>query len=340
MKSINYRIFIFQLIAAIRIIFIHTDFQVGGYYFDALGRYGVLFFFIVSSFFYCQHLEKEHYNYKATLKRCLRLLIIEAIVLVIYIGGSLIYNIAAETNPALFSHFSIDNVIDYFTNHCSNLSFLWFINSLILCYLVFPLLWKIKYLHKKESIWVPLLVLFLCYIFRFFAGKYNFGIFSYYQSTRNFLLLGLPAFLLGQWIYEHKDSFVIYQKLSYKWFYFAIIGLLGLSVLEAFGHEQFGTRENEYYLSSIALAMLFLMYGLKSPHTVIGKGVAKVAGREIVVFVYLFHVLFMDIYSVLNVYGYMSAVKIVLTVLSLAIISIIYHQIKFLIIKKKASELA
>lgn len=335
MKAINYRLFLYQLIFASLVIFVHISFDTHDYLFDSIGRATVLLFFMVSSFFYCQHLEKEDYRYKSTLFRCLRLIIIEAIVFVIYFGISLIYNAINKTNPPLFSEFSFANIDNYFNKYCPKLSFMWFFHSLILCYLTFPLIYKIKFFHKKNSVWIAVAVLVCAYIFRFFAGKYDLGFFSYYESTRNFIITGTPCFLIGLYVYEHKDEINIYKNLSHPLFAALVIFLFGTTMLEAYVFNILGSSVNEFYLSSIALALIVFMHGVKYPVSKTGEFLYKFTGKEGITFIYAFHRMLI-VYYPFN--GALVPIKIILIVLSLLVAATIYHQIKIRVIKKKASQ--
>lgn len=287
----NYRLYLFELLFALLLIFVHTNFPVGEFYFDSLGRTTVIFFFMLSSYFYTKRLNKDDFTYKSTFKRCIRLLLMAGVTIVIYCAILIPINWSTLGTPKLFSEaFNWENFQVFWNKYIPKLSFLWFIIALILCYLLYPLIYKIKWFKEnKYSIFVPIAILVSAYIYRIFCNHYDWGFFSTYQVTRNFLITGLPCFLIGSYIYHHESQF---KKINTKVFWLLFILLIGTSMLEAIYHEATSNKPNEFYLSSIALAVLVLIYCIQKPDTKFGEFCYHYLGSTGSTFIYLFHMLF------------------------------------------------
>lgn len=287
----NYRLYLFEILFALLVIFAHTNFPSGELYFDSLGRVTVIFFFLVSSYFYTKTLNKENYTYKSTLKRCLRLLIIAGITIAFYCAILIPINWSYLGTPKLISEaFNWENFLIFWNSYIPKLSFLWFIIALILCYLLYPLIYKIKWFKEnKYSIFVPIAILVSAYIYRIFCNQYNWGFFSTYQVTRNFLITGLPCFLIGSYIYHHEYQF---KKINTYVFWLLFILLIGTSMLEAIYHEATSNKPNEFYLSGIALSVLVLIYCIQKPDARFGECCYHYLGSTGPTFIYLFHMLF------------------------------------------------
>ena len=292
----NYRLYLFELLFALLVIFAHTNFPSGELYFDSLGRVTVIFFFTLSSYFYTKRLNKDDFSYKSTIKRCFRLLLIAGAVIVIYCSILIPVNWSNLGTPKIITEgFNWNNFQEFWKFYIPKLSFLWFIIALIICYLLYPLVYKIKWFKEnKYSIFIPVAILVSAYIYRIFCNHYDWGFFSIYQITRNFLITGLPCFLIGSYIYHHESQF---KKINTLVFWLLFILLIGTSMLEAIYHEATSNKPNEFYLSSIVLAMLVLIYCIQKPDTKFGEFCYHYLGSTGPTFIYLFHMLFVPLVS-------------------------------------------
>jgi len=336
MKAINFRLYLYELIFAALLLFVHTRIDIGDIYFDSLGRATVVFFFIFSAYFYCRFINKEGYSYKKTLFKCLRLLIIFAITITIYYFIYLPIRINDLGRPALFDSFTFDNLISFFSTYYPVSEFLWFILSLIGCYLLFPFINKIKFIHHKKAIILPISILLAVYVFRIFAGKYSLVVgnysFSNYQLTRNAIFTGLPCFLIGSYIY---DNLMDIKKIPSKIFYPVLIALFVTQILEAYLHNLIGTRKNEFYISSLAIATLVTIYSLQNGTSPIGERLFKVIGPHGPSLIYLTHILFLELYERTITFKHSFLLIIPLTILSTLILTVAINQIALIINKRK-----
>ena len=296
----NYRLYIFEFVFALLIIFAHTNFPSGELYFDSFGRITVLFFFILSGYFYTKNLNKEDFTYKSTLKRCLRLLLMLVITAAIYCAVFIPINWSKLGTPPLFSEaFTWDNIVSFYKTYIPRITFLWFIVALILCYLLYPLIYKIKWFkNNKYSFIVPLIILLSAYIYRIFCNQYDWGFFSSYQVTRNFLITGIPCFLIGSYIYHHESRM---KTISRPVFYLTTICLLGTMMLEVYLHVVTSNFPNEFYISSLTIAIISFIYCLQHSESKAGEVIYSLIGSTGPTFIYLFHRFFVfllvDLYS-------------------------------------------
>ncbi len=329
----NYRLYLFELLFALLVIFAHTNFPAGELYFDSFGRVTVLFFFMLSSYFYTRTLNKESHTYKSTLKRCLRLLIIAGITIAFYCVILIPVNWANLGTPKLFSEsFNWPNFLEFWNKYIPKLSFLWFIIALILCYLIYPFIYKIKWFKEnKYSIFVPIVILVCAYIYRIFCNQYNWGFFSTYQVTRNFLITGLPCFLIGSYIYHHESQF---KKINTPAFWLIFIALIGTTLLEVIYHEATSNKPNEFYLSSIALAVLVLIYCIQKPDTKLGECCYHYLGSTGPTFIYLFHLFFVMCFGALYKINWGVFLIIVLADTCTLLLGLIYNLFKVKVFKR------
>ena len=311
----------------------HTNFPVGEFYFDSLGRVTVIFFFLVSSYFYTKRLNRDDFTYKSAFKRCIRLLLMAGVTIVIYCAILIPINWSYLGTPKLISEaFNWENFQVFWNKYIPKLSFLWFIIALILCYLIYPLIYKIKWFKEnKYSIFVPVAILISAYIYRIFCNHYDWGFFSTYQVTRNFLITGLPCFLIGSYIYHHESQF---KKINTLVFWLLFILLIGTSMLEAIYHDATSNKPNEFYLSSIVLTVLVLIYCIQKPDTKFGEICYHYLGSTGPTFIYLFHMLFVALAGYLYNINWGVFLIILIADTCALLLGLIYNLFKVKIFKR------
>ena len=160
---------------------------------------------------------------------------------------------------------------------------------------------------------------------------YDWGFFSRYEVTRNFLFTGLPCFLIGSYIYHHESNF---NKISTNSFYLALALLIGLTMLEAFMHETIGTGCNEFYLSSIGIAVLTFIYCIQNPEFKFGALLYKLLGSTGPTIVYLYHMLFVSLLYPLYQINWGVLLIVVLANMCALTLGLIYNYIKRQVAKK------
>lgn len=297
-KKINFNLYFHEFVFAFLVILVHVTFPSGNTVLDSIGRTTVFFFFIFSSYFYTRSLNKENYKYTDSIKRSLRLFIIAGITFVVYFLLSLPLNIYLKGAPLLFSEFNMSNLVTFFVDFTPRTTFLWFMISLAICYLIFPLIYKFKLLFKgKFAFLVPVFILIAVYILRIISAvvfKKYLGFELQDEITRNSLFTGLPCFLLGGFIHDHYSRI---KKVNSFPFVLMFVLLLGTSTLEAYIHKNINGSSHEFYLSSIVLAVLSVIFCLQNNHSFIGEKLHYLFGKSGPMFVYLSHVFFIDFFD-------------------------------------------
>ena len=330
----NYRLYLFELIFALLIVFVHTNFPQGEMYFDSLGRMTVIFFFVLSGYFYTKALNKEDFTYKSTIKRCLRLFLMMVSIVIVYFAVFLPLRWSEYGTPKLFLEpFNWDNFWVFLKSYVPKHSFLWFIVSLILCYLFYPLVYKIKWFKEnKFSFIVPLIILISAYVYRIFCNQYDWGFFSSYQITRNFIITGIPCFLIGSYVYHHEGDM---KRISRPVFYISIVCLLGVMMAEAYLHIVTSNKPNEFYISSLAIAILSFIYCVQNPVSKPGEFFYRYLGATGPTIVYLYHYFFLLLLKKLYDINWGVFLIILIADTSALLLGLVYNLFKVKILKKE-----
>ena len=328
-KRINYTLFLFQFITTLFIIFIHAPLPYYGYLTDSLGRATVIFYFIVSAYFYYFTINREDYTYKVTIKKCLRLLLIACCAYLAYaIIMVFIKSHELGEYPSFFTNPTFDNLTQLFSVYIRNIFFLWFIFSLIICYLLMPLINKWKFIHSKYVIIIPIVMLSFAYIFRIIAIYYHFpDPFGRYESTRNFFFTGLPCFLLSFYLKEHIIDQNKLHNIKTSTLLILILVLVATTLLEAFIHDYFFHFCNEFYISSVLLSILLFIYGAYHPNNKAGQMIEKLFSFRVTTIYYLMHVIILVSFSFMCTKPWLEYIRIIATIAICLTISVMYNLI-------------
>lgn len=192
-KNINYSMNVAKCLGIFAVICIHcTLFKFGrkGLVIDALSRFAVPLFFVISGYFsFYPNLERSLDKYKTRAYRLIKLLISSMILYFIFYVfviryHSFYYSIYSITLGQIFNAL-IFNAYTYGPH-------LWFIGSLIYCYIFYYILGRFKFDYRKLYVLVPILLVSCLMLGEFaaFIGFKHIPI-TYY---RNFLFMGLPFF--------------------------------------------------------------------------------------------------------------------------------------------------
>ena len=329
-KRINYTLFLFQFITTLTIIFIHAPLPHYGYLFDSLGRATVIFYFIVSAYFYYFTINKEDYTYKVTIKKCLRLFIIASCSYIVY-AIIMIFIKSHELGkyPSFFTNPSFDNIGELFSTYIRNIFFLWFVFALIVCYLLMPLINKWKFIHSKYAIIIPIVMLLGAYIFRIIATHYQFpDPFGRYESTRNFFFTGLPCFVLAFYLKEHVLDQNKLSNIKTPIFIILVILLVATTLLEAFLHDYFFHFCNEFYVSSVLLSVLLFIYGAYHPENKAGQLIEKAFSFRVMTIYYLTHVIILVAFSFMCTKPWLEYIRILVVISICLLLSVIYNLLR------------
>lgn len=290
----NHMMYSLKGISALAVVLIHITFPGEvGIIIKALARIAVPIFFMVSGYFsyFTTDIDLKP-KIKHRIYKNIKLVTITSmvyflwnIVLLKFNTTNIIHYLKTE-----FSAFNILRLI--LTNNSLFSVHLWFIFALIYCYIV--LLFVNKYnLYKYAYYSIPV---FLAIHISLGEGLSMFGIVFPDSLVRNWLLMGLPFFMLGNLFHKNKERVcVISTKIIIS---FIIIGSL-LSMLSGV----FIGVEN-MYLGSIFISVSLIISAIKYPELLKGKYIEKI-GYKYSSFIYLYHLLFAGIF-----YNIASNIKI------------------------------
>ena len=201
----NYTMDMLKAIFAFAVILVHFPYPgTIGTIFSTIGVSGVIFFFLISGYYaYDEDDSKASSN---IMRRFKRNLIITLTVILIYALFTIIESLISGEfngfidnfkNPWLFPRILL--LGDFSFIHCDAI---WFMNNLLISYLVLYLLHKFK-ITKYAYYILPILILARIGV-EIYVNTYD----KDWHLTSFFLTSGLPIMLLGHFIGSHKNLFL------------------------------------------------------------------------------------------------------------------------------------
>lgn len=243
---------IIKLFASYMVVLIHFFFRDGlGGFMDALARFAVPLFFIISGF----------YSYKISLNK-IKSRIKNIAVLTLF--ATLVYT--AFNVAALFASNNVSMISTYFEKYLDpkalvhlfvfniplSSEHLWFLFALIYVYIVFYITTK----YKISDTWVlGTSVLFL--LAHILAGEVALAIGIDFPAfiVRNFLFMGIPFFGFGLIAKKYEEKLLKAPN-------FIIWAMLLLGVLETYFSRK-GIGKNELYIGSVLICFSIIVFFIK-----------------------------------------------------------------------------
>lgn len=274
-----------KLVAAVFVVFLHVPFpEVFGSVIRCLSRMAVPLFFAISGWF---SFRVEGARLR---KRVVHLWKLEGLGILIYggyrcfialyLGGSWQDCWQAVTFPGeKILRWLVLNV-DPYSGH------LWYLSAAAMCYLV---LWAYTKLRRKRPVsYRPLYLLgavLLCAHFAMGEFARFTGIWVDYRVYRSGAFLGLPMFLMGLFLREHREK--LQQKLRFReaWL---ILGGVALSIL-----EWLSLGGAELYLGTVLAVAAMLLYFDRHPMS--HRDMAPLGRMSTTI--YLLHLMVLQIYQ-------------------------------------------
>lgn len=284
-KERNYYLDYFKGIACIAVVFFHV--KMPHYYVDgiiqSMFRWAIPLFFMISGF-YCVVREEDDIRQKMMPK-------IKHIFLINAIGCA--YYFVFQLMIALFgnSHGSMQDLLDRFgmmfngktmfewlvLNQDPFINIMWFTSALLYCYV---LMWAIAKWNLYQVCYrlIPVLI-----IIHLVLGNVLclFGIDTNLVIYRNFVLFGMPFFMLGHLFRQKKEW--LKEKVSVRLCYGLILGGMVLSVVE----WSLFTRQ-EMFVGSILTVIGIFVLTLHRPECG-KKSLLTVIGQKYSLFIYITH---------------------------------------------------
>ena len=290
---------LFKLFASYMVLFIHVPFHGEfGVTIDALARFAVPFFFLVSGF----------YSYQITCEKIKKRI---ANILILFIPAIICYNIFEIAKLMLWNKDGLVVFFDRFTdlstfinflifnNVYANFGHLWYLLAILYVYLIFYFVTKF---HVKDKVIfiISFLLLFLHIILG--EGLSIVGIKIPFLVVRNFALMGIPFFALGLFVkkYEHK-----FQNIpGYIILVSAIIGILTSIISRRF------MGENELHIGSLFILFAIVCTFIKYKDVKYPSFVTALEGCS--TYIYIFHIIIATVvlmlYSILGIDIYSSRI--------------------------------
>ena len=278
-KNRNMSLDVLKLIASYVVVFIHFKFSgLTGDIVDALARFAVPVFFMVSGYFaYSNSTEKII----SKMKNIIKIYFWGAVIYICFYGILTLYDIGIKGamwygisyfNPVIVVKFIVFNV-PRSSEH------LWFLVALIYVYGLhyFIAKWKIK-----ESIYLWIGVVLLAIHLLLGVGLSSIGIVIPICVIRNFLFMGYPFYCIGMLIRKNED--LVHKKITYK----RAMILILIGVIETV-ISYFISGKNELFVGSVLVAVSLLVISLKAKDIQINELVSMVARTSSGI--YLIHIM-------------------------------------------------
>ena len=296
----NKSVYTLEGLACICVIFIHCKFPNElGRIIDFFSRFAVPVFFIISGYFtYSANIEKLKNKSMKLLKMLILCIFIYFIIL--HIQEFLInehYNFF-EINKKIFN---IKNLITFIVLNRTSaiIPHLWFIAALIYCY-IFRIMTMNKKLEKTYK-YIPFLLV-INYIIAILSNIITNG-----ESTnaiiRNWLMMGLPFYIIGFYIRKNKDKYINIKNIK-----LIIIAILGLGIIMI---ERIMINQLKYelfldlYIGNIVFTISIFILAINNPNLFNCKFLSKI-GEKYSLYIYLIHYAIIRIINVIEIKGKIS----------------------------------
>lgn len=253
-KSLN----ILKCLSAFAVICIHCSLQSSGrvgIIIDALIRFAVPVFFLISGYY--SYFTNNNVSLQKYKKRAIRLIVLIIVSNLTYFIFDIITGKAALTGEDLIKKLDVKSIFNFLILNVSLTSgHLWFLNSLLYCYIIYIIMSKLEIDHKKLYKYIPILL-----IANIMIGEvlYTMRIYTLSMYYRNFLFTGLPFFTLGYLIHDKQEK--INNKISNKMILITIIFSCVLIVI-----ERLSTGKIELFIGTIFLSISLFVWSILNPN--------------------------------------------------------------------------
>ena len=279
-KNINISLNVIKCLAIFAVVCMHCPFfplETKQYIIsDSLMRFSIPIFFLVSGYFsFFNNTEKSLNKYKT---RIIRLIKIYALAIFVYLIFNLITNKLVDFN-------SLNNIFDLLFNfivfNIPPVGFnLWFIGSLLYCYIIFYLIKKFSINIKVIYYYVPVL-LAICLIMGEFSQY--FGIIYPVQYYRNFLFFAMPFFILGYYIHDNEKKIIsLFSNMIL--IILIIIGCLLTCI------EVLAVGKSDLFIGTIIVSISMFLWCIKYPDKLNLK-ISAFIGGKLFTYIYILHIL-------------------------------------------------
>lgn len=317
MNSKNMTLELLKLLAAYMVVFIHVPFSGNlDIVMDALARFAVPFFFLVSGFFSCDlPLSKIR-------KRMKHILVLILISVVSYTLFQVVIRMSATDIAAYFQQYlTFKTIIRFFVFNGSVCSgHLWYLYAILYVYAILYLTILLK-IDKKIVYVISFSLLGLNLLLG--EGLSIFGIAIPTMLIRNFALTGVPFFALGMFAKENENK--LRDIPNYISVIFAAIGILET----VFSRYFWGSKE--FYLGSLFILFAIVILFIKNQNVQYPKFFVYVAGCS--TYIYIFHIMLSTFMKKLYDICFMNGTPAVLEIIHPILVCVISTVFAFLLVQ-------
>ena len=313
-----------KLFSSFMVVFIHVPF-VGklGVAVDALARFAVPFFFLVSGY-YSYQISCE--KIKKRIKNILSLLIVSmASYTAFEIITLLKYN--RDGLAAFFGKYTeLSTYVEFFAfNAPVHFGHLWYLLAIFYVYIIFYFATRLRV--KEKAIFTVSLALLLLNLL-LGEGLSLFGVVLPIPAVRNFATTGIPFFALGLFVKKYEDKFRSIPNFVTP--LFVVIGALE-SVISAY---LFGTKE--LYVGSLFVLTAIICVFIQRTNVKCPALLTALEGCS--TYIYIFHIMIATvifiIYGVLGIDIYSSVILENLHPVIVCVASTVFAYILIKVLKK------
>ncbi len=266
-----------KLFASYMVVFVHISFYGKmGITVDALARFAVPFFFLVSGYYSYQITCKK---IKKRIKNIFSLLVLSAIccsvfeivVLLKYNTAGLIELVNKCTDLSTYVNLVVFNM-PVISGH------LWYLLAVLYVYVVFYFVTKFNV--KEKTVFALSFALLLLHIL-LGEGLSVLGIVLPIHFVRNFALMGIPFFALGLFVKKYENKFESIPN-------YMIFAFIAIGVLETlFSRFFFGV--NELYIGSLFVLLAIVCLFIKRANVKYPSFLMALEGCS--TYIYIFHIM-------------------------------------------------
>ena len=284
MKQYNYCLDFLKGIACIFVVFMHCEFPgLMGTAVQAIGRFSVPFFFMVSGYF-CfrpslqqtaiQTGANEKDNWGIIRKKVMHIARITLYASLFYLAYVLLLQLLFHNQSFSISGKQLFNWVVFNTPRIIAGQY-WFLFALLYAYILYGILERF---HLRRFSYVLAAILFVVYVC--LAQGFHLAGFSipnmYY---RNWLIEAFPFFMLGHWIHEYQDRISISNE--------ALLTVIAVSTVLCWVERWLMGRDFGVNIVTIPQVFALFLYGVKNPTR--HQGVIQRLGRDCSMLVYILH---------------------------------------------------
>ncbi len=291
----NHGLDFLKAISTFMVVCIHAPFPgIVGTIIIPLTRMAVPLFFMITGYYYSSTKERNHVN-KQFYK-----------ILQLFIGANLLYFLwklviicfkNSSITIELTKMFSVKSILKFILlNESPFGAHLWYLGA-ILYVLLIVLLFEKKWNREKLYPIVPFLL-----VADLVFGKYSLLLFGQtipYILVRNFLCVGLPYFLIGDWLYTHSITIRPGKARMYICV-FTFTTLIERTLLGVFSLN----AERDHYISTTFLAVFTFLLALQHENVYANKGLSVLSsvGAKLSTNIYILHPIVITVVAKVIVY--------------------------------------